>query len=706
MWRFTSRVHTPVIRQDEAGECALACIAMVACAHGYEVDLSVLRQRFPISLKGATLDQVITICEKLGLLTRAVRAEVEELNQIKLPAILHWDLRHFVVLTKIDRRRRSTQYHVHDPAFGQRILSDTQIRQHWTGVALEVSRSQQFKAGVERQTLPLRQLWSSTSGFWQATGNLLILSIFLQLSVLALPLYLQSSVDAVLPSSDASMLKALAVGFGGLAVFQLIFTWIRSVMIVNLSSALSYQISVNVFRHLLRLPFTWFERRHVGDIISRFGSTQSITQLLSSGLISSIVDGLLSVASLILVFIYSPLLGGIALLSQAIYLLVRISYFNALRLRNIDAIGAAAAEQSTFIETVRGMSSIKALANEQERLQLWNAKKISSSNASIKLGQINAGFDSVAAFVISIERILFVYVAISMALGGSLTIGAIFAVQAYKQHFMDAGLRLINQLFNYRISKVHLGRIGDIALSPPEDGGLSQPELQLPYEGNITIRNLTFSYGTASHPTLAHVNFDVRAGSMVALVGPSGGGKSTLMKLMMGLIDPNAGFVSVDGTSLRSCDRRSYRAQIGSVSQDDHLFAGTLIQNISMFSRDPDIDRIKEVCRLVKIHDEIESMPLKYFSLIGDMGSVLSGGQRQRIMLARALYRRPQMLFIDEGTAHLDQESERHIVETLKSMPITKVIIAHRPHFIEASDAIFFVSSGSVQHIERRSKSI
>lgn len=688
--------RTPFLAQSEASECGLACLAMVAGRHGLKTDLPTLRRRFSLSLKGSTLKALMQIAEQIGFTARPLRGETESLDKLPVPAVLHWDLNHFVVLAKTSRGVRGRRFHIHDPARGPRILSAEEVSRHFTGVALELAPGETFRPSVERSKLKMNQLWSKLSGLWRGLRNVLLLSVILQLLALASPFYLQTAVDTVFPAFDADLLLMLAIGFGGLAVISMLTAWLRSLILVNLSNSLSYQMVSNLNRHLLRLPLPWFEKRHVGDIISRVGSTQPISQLLSKGLVAALIDGLMAFATLALMFAYSPALAGIALGAWALFGGLKMAFLHALRMRNVDAIRTAAKESSAFIESVRGIEAIKSFGQESNRHRGWQQLKADAVNAQIKLGRLTAGFDAAGQLVLAFERIVFVYIAIRLAMGGEFTIGMIFAFQAYKQQFLDAGTRLIDQAIQLKILDVHLGRISDIALSRPEDAEAPASAGPSHASGRIELRDLGFRYGAGEPEIFREVNLRIEPGEMIALVGPSGGGKTTLLKTMIGLFTPSSGQVLVDGRALSSVPASDWRRQIGVVSQDGSLFAGTLAENIAFFDPEIDMRRVIEVATLARIHEDIEAMPMRYETLVGDMGSVLSGGQKQRVLLARALYGDPAILFMDEGTAHLDAASEAGVMEVVKSLPITRIISAHRPAAIEAATRTLLVRNGTV----------
>jgi ATP-binding cassette subfamily B protein RaxB len=690
---------------------------MVAGHHGLETDLPSLRRRFSMSLKGLTLKTLIGMAEQVGFNCRPLRAEIDDLSRIQCPAILHWDLHHFVVLTKVSRRPLhqlrwfpsprnrgedkiwAPRFEIHDPARGARSIGEGELSRHFTGVALELTKSESFMPASQVSRLRISQLWSRLGGIGSSLRNVLALSVILQLIALATPFYLQLAVDTAFPSFDTDLLAMLAIGFGGLAAIGLLTTWLRSLVLVSLGNSLSYQIVVNLYRHLLRLPLPWFEKRHVGDIISRFGSTQPISDLLAQGLIAAVLDGAMAMMTLALMFIYSFKLGTIAVIAWLLFVGLKVGSFQMLRMRNINSITAAARESSSFIESVRGIAAIKAFGQEGNRQRIWQQLKADAVNAQIKLGRLTSGFDAAAQFVLALERVLFVYLAISMAMKGDFTVGMIFAFQAYKQQFLDAATRLVDFGVRYKLLDVHLGRIADIALSKPEFGAFARSESLEEVRGAIELHNVTFRYGIGEPEVLKGVNLKIEPGEMVALVGPSGGGKTTLLKIMMGLIEPSYGQVLVDGKPLASFGLHQWRRSIGSVAQDDVLYAGSLAENIAFFDPEIDMARVVAAARCAAIHETIERMPMRYDTLVGDMGSALSGGQRQRVLLARALYPSPVVLFIDEGTAHLDIEAERLVMDGLMRLPITRIVSAHRPGAVAHASRTIVVLGGQAREL-------
>jgi ATP-binding cassette, subfamily B, bacterial CvaB/MchF/RaxB len=402
----------------------------------------------------------------------------------------------------------------------------------------------------------------------------------------------------------------------------------------------------------------------------------------------------MAILTLVLMFVYSGLLGGIAVAALAIHVTIQMTFLQALRLSNLNVITAMATENTSFIETVRGIAAIKAFGQEGNRQRIWQKTKADAINANIKLGRLTAAFDAIGQLVLALEKVLFVYVAIRLALDAKLSLGMIFAFQAYKDQFLGAGMRLTQAALDYSLIKVHLTRIADIALSKQEGEGKELFRGAIRFDQGIEARNVRFRYGVGEPEVLRGINLKVAPGEMIALVGPSGGGKTTLMKIMMGLFEPSHGSIIIGDTPLSAIDRQTYRRSIGSVAQDDMLYAGSLSDNIAFFDPEIDMNKVENAAKIACIHDDIKAMPLGYDTLVGDMGTTLSGGQKQRVLIARALYTEPNLLFIDEGTAHLDEKIEKELLDNLARLGISRITIAHRSEAVNSATRVVLVSGG------------
>jgi len=686
------RPRLPIILQSEAAECGLACLAMVATFHGHEIDLVSIRRRFAVSSKGMSLQGILAMAGRIGLLGRGLRLEIEQLKKLKTPAILHWDMKHFVVLKEVKGRRII----IHDPTAGIRAYTLEEAGRHFTGIALELTPAANFEKKKEIAKLPLSRLWGHLSGIGRALTQALVLSIVLQIIVLASPFYMQLVVDDAIMKEDSNLLVALALGFGLLVLINTCASWLRSHVLLFLGNALGFQMGANLFAHLVRLPLDWFEKRHVGDIVSRFRSTGPVQDLIAKGLIAAVVDGIMALLTLVMILVYSPLLSIVVLVALGVNALTRFLSYRLSRRIEEEFIDAEAKESSNFIETARAIQSIKIFCNEADRETLWQDRHADKIGRTIKKERVSIHISEINQLVSGLQNILVIYIGARAVISGEMTVGMLYAFMAYKEQFFTKATALIDMVIQYRMLDLHMLRISDIALSSKEEYYGQDGSVPHVVRGAIELKNVSYSYAETDPDVLSQVSLSISPGEFVAITGPSGGGKTTLLKVMLGLFKPQSGIVLIDSTPLEKIGAQTFRSQIGVVMQDDQLLSGTISDNICFFEQNFDMEWMHECAVMAGIADEILAMPMNYNTLIGDMGTNLSGGQRQRILLARALYRKPRILFIDEGTSSLDLMKEREVNESLAKLNITRVIIAHRPETIKAADRIILLNNGQV----------
>ncbi|UKE65104.1 peptidase domain-containing ABC transporter [Xanthomonas graminis] len=686
-----------VYLQGEASECGLASLAMVASAYGCHVTLPEMRRRFPLSLKGIKLSSLIQIAQQLGFSTRALRLDMEHLGQLKVPCILHLDLNHFVVLAKVGK----SKFTILDPALGERKLSIHEVSRHFTGVALELTPAADFKSQKASLSISARQLTGPISGLWSAFLQIFLLSVALQVFVIFAPFYMQWVVDQALVSADRDLLVVLGLGFGLALLLQVGIGLLRGWSVVYLSSKLGLQWMGNVFAHLLKLPLDFFERRHLGDVTSRMSSVQTIQHTLTTSFVEAIIDGLMAVVTLVLMLLYSWKLALVTLLAVALYLCIRAIAYRPVRDRTEQQLVAAAKQQSHLLESLRGMQSLKIAGEEPLRRSTYDNLLNETVNQDVKLARMSLGFNTASQLVFGIERIAVIWIGARLALDNVFSVGmlvaylAYLAYLAYKDQFAMRVSGLIDKWVEFRMLRLHGERLADIVLTPPEDDH-ALPEALPPAEPRIEVEGLSFRYAAGEPWVVKECSFAIEPGESVAIIGASGCGKTTLVKLLLGLLKPSEGVIRIGGHDLHKLGPRNVRAIVGAVMQDDQLFAGSIADNIGFFDPDFDLERVEAAARLAAVHEDIAAMPMGYHSLIGDMGSSLSGGQKQRVILARALYRQPKLLFLDEATSHLDVLRERLVNDAVKQLKLTKLIVAHRPETIASADRVLVMEQGRI----------
>ena len=613
----------PVILQTEMTECGLACLAMIARFHGHDIDLNVLRRKHLVSMTGASLKSVIAIADGLQLSSRPLRLDMDHLEKLQLPAMLHWDLNHYVVLKSIKGDRAE----IIDPGVGLRKMKLSRLSNHFTGIAVEFTPQADFKAVQARIKPRISLLWSRLVGLKRAITQTLVLSVILQAIILLSPFYLQLVVDAVLPRGDSSLLLALAIGFGGLVVLRALAEAVRGWAILVYGNQMSLQMVGNVFRHLIRLPARYFERRHVGDIISRMGSTVPIQEALTQSVPAVLIDGAMAVLMLIVMFIYSPLLGGIVLATVLGLILATWIIYPHLRRTQEESIYAKALENSHVIESIRAITTVKMFGREAEREAAWRNLYTDFINANVGYGKWVVARKFFETLLTGLQVVLVVWAAVSLMLGegSGFTLGMLVAFLAYRQYFTDAVVQLLEKGIEFNLLSLHLDRLSDIIFEETDADQSGEGTLE-GLKGHVSLDNVSFRYSDTDPWVLTDHSLEIAAGEMVTLTGPSGGGKTTLMKLMLGLYDPIKGAVKIDGQDLREIDRSDWRSRIGVVMQEDRLLSGTLADNISFFDPEIDMQRVYKAAMAAQIHETIAALPMNYQLQIGDMGSILSGG--------------------------------------------------------------------------------
>lgn len=697
--RLTTRLFgaTPVILQSEAAECGLACLAMIAGHHGHRMDLPAIRRRFSASMKGTTLADLTAIGGQMHMATRALRLEMSDLRQLRLPCVLHWDHNHFVVLTRVG----ACGIVVHDPAIGRRKVPLEEVSRKFTGIALEAWPTASFVRRDEAVRISIVDMVRRTQGIGLAIAQVLAISVLLEVAVIAMPIGFQLILDEVVVAADRDLLTIIVIALAFLLVLQVAASFARSWITMLMGSSLALQWKAGLFDHLMRLPLAFFEKRHVGDVVSRFGSLDSIQRTVTASAVTALLDGVMSVALIAMMWLYGGWLLGIALLGVGLYTILRLATWPTYRRMSEEAIVHAALENSHFMESVRGIGSVKVLNIQSRRQGTWINHLVERLNAELRVQKFDAWFQMGASSIFGFDRLLIIWFGVMAIIDGAMSVGMFVAFLAYKDQFAARINGFIDTLLQFRMLALHGERIADIALAAPEDDG-TRPLAAPPVTGNapaaLEVRDLHFRHADNDPEILSGVNLRIEAGECLGIAGPSGAGKTTLLKILAGLTRPTSGHVRIDGVPLESIGLAAWRDRIGCVLQEDRLFAGSIVDNITGFGRGVSPDALERAARQAAIHDEIRAMPMGYETLVGDMGSTLSGGQKQRIVLARALYRQPSVLLLDEATSHLDTANERIINTAVRELGMTRIVIAHRQSTLAMTDRVIEIRSLSAPH--------
>ncbi len=676
------RRRVPVIHQTETSECGLACLAMICGHFGKNIDLISLRRKFNLSARGANLAGINSIAEQLGMVTRALSLELDELGALKTPCILHWDFSHFVVLVSVKRNR----YVLHDPARGRRNVGLEEMTRYFTGVALEVWPGSEFSEETTQNRIQLRSLINSIYGIKSTLAKIFCLSVVIEAINLVMPVGTQLVMDHAIPAGDRGLLTLISAGLMFFILLRAATGMLRAWSSLVMGTLINVQWQSGLFNHLLRLPLAYFERRKLGDIQSRFGSLDTLRATFTTSVVGAIMDSIMVVGVFVMMLLYGGYLTWIVLGFTTVYVLIRLVTYGYYRQISEETLVRGARASSYFMETLYGIATVTIQGMAERRGTHWLNLKIDAINSGIKLTKMDLFFGGINTFVAACDQVAILWLGTSLVIDNQMTIGMFVAFGSFRGQFSDRVASLTNFLLQLRMMSLHNERIADIALHEKEE---KKPELDIVADMtpvSLETTDLSYRYDSQSAPVFSGLYLSVTPGESVAITGTSGAGKTTLMKVLCGLFEPDSGKVLVNGTDIRQLGINNYHRMIACVMQDDRLFSGSIRENICGFSEEMDEAWMIECARASYIHDVIMKMPMGYETLIGELGEGLSGGQKQRIFIARALYRRPGILFMDEATSSLDTESERFVNVAIRNMNITRVIIAHRETTLRTVD--------------------
>ncbi|EBC9529150.1 peptidase domain-containing ABC transporter, partial [Salmonella enterica] len=638
--RWQRRV--PVIHQTETAECGLACLAMICGHFGKNIDLIYLRRKFNLSARGATLAGINGIAEQLGMATRALSLELDELRVLKTPCILHWDFSHFVVLVSVKRNR----YVLHDPARGIRYISREEMSRYFTGVALEVWPGSEFQSETLQTRISLRSLINSIYGIKRTLAKIFCLSVVIEAINLLMPVGTQLVMDHAIPAGDRGLLTLISAALMFFILLKAATSTLRAWSSLVMSTLINVQWQSGLFDHLLRLPLAFFERRKLGDIQSRFDSLDTLRATFTTSVIGFIMDSIMVVGVCVMMLLYGGYLTWIVLCFTTIYIFIRLVTYGNYRQISEECLVREARAASYFMETLYGIATVKIQGMVGIRGAHWLNMKIDAINSGIKLTRMDLLFGGINTFVTACDQIVILWLGAGLVIDNQMTIGMFVAFSSFRGQFSERVASLTSFLLQLRIMSLHNERIADIALHEKEE---KKPEIEIVADmGPISLETngLSYRYDSQSAPIFSALSLSVAPGESVAITGASGAGKTTLMKVLCGLFEPDSGRVLINGIDIRQIGINNYHRMIACVMQDDRLFSGSIRENICGFAEEMDEEWMVECARASHIHDVIMNMPMGYETLIGELGEGLSGGQKQRIFIARALYRKPGILFM------------------------------------------------------------
>ncbi|MDG1640901.1 peptidase domain-containing ABC transporter [Klebsiella huaxiensis] len=685
---FSLCKKTPVIIQSEASECGIACLSMVCGYYGLEIDLFNFRQRFGSSSQGVTLLELSKVAEQANLKNRALTLDLDEIKQLKLPCILHWGMNHYVVLVAVKR----SSFIVHDPALGKRVIGIQEMSNNFTGVAMELWPDNNFRQEKVKSRLRLMDLMKNVVGLKSALTKIFALSVVIEAINLLMPIGTQLVTDHVIIAHDHSLLSVICIGLVVFTLFRTFISMLRAWTSLTLNTLTDIQWKTTLFDHLFSLPLTFFEKRHLGDIQSRFSSLDVIRSTFTNSIVTSIIDIIMTVGLLIMMSLYGGWLVWVVIGFTLCYAVMRFGTYRFYRRIAEERVIKNARSGSHFMESLYGISTIKALNLKERRSKNWLNINVEACNAGIKQTRFDMMFGGINTFISSMDQVVILWLGAVMVIENNMTLGMFMAFNAYRGQFSQRASSLIDLVMQLRMLSLHNERLSEIVFSEPEDEQPSRRIFEINKGVSLAVKDLSYQYDPFSRPIFSELNLTINPGESVALVGPSGIGKTTLLKVMCGLLVPSNGQILADDLDVSKIGLNNYRLSTACVLQDDRLFSGSIADNICSFEDNPDQERIIACAQYCNIHEEIMRMSMGYESIVGELGLGISGGQKQRILIARALYRQPSILFMDEATSHLDLANESFINQSISNLKITRIIVAHRPSTIASADRVIDLS--------------
>lgn len=682
-------MRIPVYFQSENSECGLACLAMISSALiNKDITLSVLRQKHPISSRGASLKTIIEIANSIGFVTRPIKTELEYVREVSTPAILHWDLDHFVVLEKANKNYLI----IIDPAVGRKKISVQEAGKHFTGIALEFSQvNDNISLSIQdsNKKLTLRDLLREVKGSKSGILPAIISAICLELILLTSPFYIKLITDNIVPGNNKEMLFAVAIGFALLVVFQIIASLVRSWSLLYLSSTVNIQWQNNLLRRILKISVQFFRVRSLADITSRFNGASGIQRIITNNALVVVLDAVMSFVLIIMMFVFVQELIWLILASTTLVLISKSALFKRLKLLTETQIIELAKQQSHFFETIYSIQAIKIFSREAIRASQWSNYLNQATNSNVLLERLNITNQHIVQAIYGLERVASIFICAALVIDERITLGTLLAFLAYRDLLANRMTSLIEKSFEIRAVSVLVDRLKDFYHTDLEiTSGQASHDMPV----NAQIENIDFSYDKSGNKIIKDMSFNVETGEHVVITGPSGCGKSTLMNLMLGLDTPDCGRIKICGYDINRTAPAIWRDNVTAVLQSDILYNASIAENVSFFDSDPSTQRIQKCLRVAEMYTEIKSFPMGLNTRIGEMGANLSGGQKQRVLIARALYPNPKLLFLDEATSHVDAKCEKRILANLSKLNLTMIVIAHRIESIRAADRVIEIA--------------
>lgn len=696
----TIRRRSRVVMQASQMDCAPACLTMVLKANLRPTSLSECRRRFAGGRDGTSAREIAAVAETYGVCCQGYGLEKADLEGAQFPAIVHWAGNHYVVVERWSRRKAT----IVDPAQGRVRISHERFSANFMvpgpggasrGTLLTFRPTDETPQPVGASA---RSGWryiaeaARTVGIRSISGQILCTALILEFLTLSVPILTKVVVDSALPQRLDEAFDILALGILMLVVSSLVTTYLRSALLLQLQARVDAGVMLNFFRHVVSLPYQFFEERSRGDLVMRLVSNTSLRDILSTQVLGSVLDGGLAVTYAAILLVVDRSFGLVALAIAGFQVVLLLLTARPMFRRVQEDLQAQAESQSYLVEALSGIASIKAGGSEDSALYHWAVLFGGALRASLRRGQLFAVVGGLSASVRTFSPLVLLWVGGRAVLSGGLSLGTALALVALGTTFLAAVASLAGTAQQLQLVGGYLDRLADVWNTEPEKRGAVRSE-GTPLRGRLELRDVSFRFSADGPWALDNISLRVEPGQKIAIVGRTGSGKSTLGKVLLGFYVPQRGQVLYDGVPLEELDLRSVRHQIGTVLQESSLFRATVAENIAFNRsslRSPDVEA---AAAIAEIAGEIAAMPMGYGTLVGEDGGSISGGQ-QRLLLARAVAARPPLLLLDEATSDLDTLTEANVDRNLASLGCTRIMITHRLATLGDAEKVVVLEQG------------
>lgn len=699
----------PLYFQHDAMQCGIACLQMICKYYGKEYTLSQLSDICFATNEGISLLGISQTAEKLGLHTICGRATTGQLEEIDLPSIIFWNQNHFVVLYKINRKKKGSFYYIADPGKGRIIYTEEEFKKGWLNIQL-----QRMEKGIVMYFKPtgnfmeIKSLNNQTHSFRFLYGYLnqyrkYLIQVLLGLLVgcilqLIMPFLTQSIVDIGINNRNIGFIWLVLLGELMIVTGRTATDFIRRWLLLHISMRINISLVSDFFIKLLKLPMAFFETKLMGDLLQRIEDHSRVQNFLTGQILNVVFTFLSFIIFGVVLFIYNKIIFGVFILGSIIYGLWISSFLQRRKVIDYEIFEQQAINQNKTYQFITSMQEIKLQDCEQRRRWEWEDTQADLFGVQMKSLKLQQTQEAGSIFINEVKNILITVLAATAVINGQITLGSMLAIQYIVGQLNSPIEQFMSFIYSLQDVKISLERINEIHEGKNEESMENQAKT-FTSEKSINIESIDFKYDPhALKKTLDGVSFNIPEGKVTAIVGASGSGKTTLIKLILGYYPVMSGSITIARRNINEYNLKWWRRHCGVVMQDGVIFSESIARNIAVDDNEIDVERLEQAARIANIHNYIMGLPLKYNTQIGRDGVGLSQGQKQRILIARAVYKNPSYIFLDEATNALDAQNERAIVENLDEFykGRTVVVVAHRLSTVKNADQIIVIDGGKI----------